>query len=790
MLKLPRRTSAVVQKKKNEGSSDVPSPLQKADKARDIGDWAGAVAGYMEHLEANPDDAGIWVQLGNCAKEARDFKRSAQAYQRALELAPEMSDTHLQIGHLHKVMGDLPGALGSYLKSLDYPPLNLDAIAELERAGWGDEANRVAVRSNETTQRTENLLVFDITDLVMYIGNHDNLSGIQRVQCCVLQAIIKYDLYDARDVRFVSHDRQLRAFRSINPERLLALLDDLALPKAQRKVEFDSSAARHGQLYPDEPLALFLRPGRTTFVLLGAAWVIPEYPSLIANLKRNFDARFVMLFHDFIPIYARETCDQGTAIVFKDFVDQIIPLTDYAMCVSRSTQADLARYCVEIGSPAPPSSVTRLGSSFDEFFPVVQVADRAKSVASEDIPSEPYVLLVSTIEGRKNHNYVFEIWRHLVQNGVAVPRLVCVGRLGWRAEAFLRNLLESDYLDGLIEIREDVSDQELDALYQGCKFTIFPSIYEGWGLPIGESLGHGKLCVLANNSSLPEVAGEFGCTISLDDVPSAGAVIADLLENPERLRCYEQSIAEGFKPERWEEVARVVIDACAKARTVAGVSGWPSVDLGVEYPIKRLRSSFEGLVGPLLLETMKEYYASRFTGKLTRSADRIKGILARDGRWYECEDWGTWARGGSANLKLALDRSAIADGQTFLFYGAFEFGSGMKGAEIDLKIGEAALDDPYVIKGVIENVAWEVPSEVLLRHGVLQDDGRLQLSIGFEISGVTDDGLAQSLKVDPRGLMFGLASFLMLDAADFEQRLMIAENSLLSSRRKQSAHIV
>ena len=95
-----------------------------------------------------------------------------------------------------------------------------------------------------------------------------------------------------------------------------------------------------------------------------------------------------------------------------------------------------------------------------------------------------FVLFVSTIEGRKNHDLAFAAWQRLrAELGNEAPRLLLVGRVGWRVEGFIEALHEFKFLDGLIEIKNDVSDEQLALLYSRCLFTIFPSLYEGLGPP-------------------------------------------------------------------------------------------------------------------------------------------------------------------------------------------------------------------------------------------------------------------------------------------------------------------
>eukprot|EP01031_Cornospumella_fuschlensis_P015848 gene15848-19356_t len=134
---------------------------------------------------------------------------------------------------------------------------------------------------------------------------------------------------------------------------------------------------------------------------------------------------------------------------------------------------------------------------------------RTASTAIEDLRGQDYVLCVGTIESRKNHLALFQAWQILLKEGLEPPPLILVGRPGWRVDDLMAQLESTRFLDGRIRLVHGVSDPELEGLYRGCLFTIFPSFTEGWGLPVGESLALGKLCLAAMEGATPEAAGGF-----------------------------------------------------------------------------------------------------------------------------------------------------------------------------------------------------------------------------------------------------------------------------------------
>ena len=98
-------------------------------------------------------------------------------------------------------------------------------------------------------------------------------------------------------------------------------------------------------------------------------------------------------------------------------------------------------------------------------------------------------------------------------------------------------------------------DDELAWLYRNCAFTMYPSFYEGWGLPVSESLAYGKYCLASDTSSLPEAgAGLAGHLDPLDFVAWRDAVLA-LIRSPELLEAHETKIRDTYRPTTWAQSA-------------------------------------------------------------------------------------------------------------------------------------------------------------------------------------------------------------------------------------------
>jgi glycosyltransferase involved in cell wall biosynthesis len=761
---------------KDFNSSRIARSLQEADAARDRGEWLLAAQKYELVLERDSLNAKIWVQFGNMNKEAGRYETAAAAYMRAAKLDPKDADVQLQFGHLKKRQGNSTSAISHYVHALKLDSQCWNAFHELELLGASHIAEKIFGLGSSSSLRPSTI-IFDVSDLVYYLGHHDNPTGIQRVQCSIVLAIIKNSIVDKDRIQFVSYDQITQNFRLLNKDAFINLLEELPLPPELRTIVFDKIHAKQGVLFPAGPISAAIAQGRTVLVLLGAAWVVPDYSNVIANLKRKYGIRFVMTFHDFIPIYARETCDQGTADIFKVFVDQIIDHVDLALCVSESTERDLIRYCDENNFLKPASVVTQNGSSFSEFFPLNTVT----SIDDFSI-SAPFVLFVSTIEGRKNHDYVFRIWNNLVKAGVDVPKLVCVGRLGWRSEAFLQALISTNWLDGRVEILEDVSDSQLTRLYEKCQFTIYPSIYEGWGLPVGESLANGKICVLSRNSSLPEVAGDFGVYIPLSDLEAACKIIRNLLEDSDQLLSLEQKIVDQYIPITWQAVAERVIEGCEKSLRDAPKSSVPLIEFGAEYPVRSLRINSFGTMGQAMMDTIERAHALNILdGKATPHA-RIVGLAVRDDCWYAPEDWGCWSKGLNAGLQCGLDLEQISHNSDVILYAALSFPSAHLPGSIELRVGKVGIGIKKV-RSPEHLLQWRVPILLIKKIQETHEKERLRINLFFTLKSSGDQSLGNADSEDKRQIGFGIRSFIFIQSSDLERRLEISERVTFGNGR-------
>ncbi len=292
-----------------------------------------------------------------------------------------------------------------------------------------------------------------------------------------------------------------------------------------------------------------LRPG-DVLITLGMEWET-GCASALENIRSQGGVRILGCCHDVIPIRYPEYCLDYVARLFPTYLKQLAEGCDAIACVSDSSRHDLADVLQSLKIAAPSLCRITLGTN-----DVQKPGNEATSDVS--LPDRPYLLYVSTLERRKNHRVLYRAMRQLViwHGGEALPKLVFVGALGWGIEDTLKEIAADPATKDLIEHRPRVTDRALWLLYRQAQFCVFPSLYEGWGLPVAEALTHHKPVICSNLAPLHEVGGSFAEYVEPHDVTGWARAIERLWFDAAAREQVAQRIARDYQPTSWQATAR------------------------------------------------------------------------------------------------------------------------------------------------------------------------------------------------------------------------------------------
>jgi alpha-1,2-rhamnosyltransferase len=240
-------------------------------------------------------------------------------------------------------------------------------------------------------------------------------------------------------------------------------------------------------------------------LLIDSTWYMDIWPAVEYFKERGGSVDAII--YDLIPITHDQFCDTFLAEVFKKWFYDSLQYVDGYIAISDTVKRDLIEFLnSEFGNRVDDKKFDHflLGSDFSYH---KQEREAVRYYLPCLFGLRPTYIIVSTVEPRKNHNYLLDAFDILWQKGVDV-NLCIIGRVGWRVEETMERIHKSpEYNQRLIHF-SDLNDDELLYCYKHAKMLLFPSIVEGFGLPIVESLSN-NLPVLASDTPIHrEVGGD------------------------------------------------------------------------------------------------------------------------------------------------------------------------------------------------------------------------------------------------------------------------------------------
>jgi glycosyltransferase involved in cell wall biosynthesis len=341
-------------------------------------------------------------------------------------------------------------------------------------------------------------------------------TGIQRVTRSLFAA-----LAGAGPATGICHDPYLRAWRPLNTGEL-----DRLRPGQTATGSRGAKWPLHQRLAGHARRLAGARPAPPA----GDALVCPELFSARAGahlpeLFRTVRGPRVAVFHDAIGLKLPELTPPGTVARLPAYLRELL-LFDGVAAVSEDSAASLRDFWSWLGvAGAPPVQVIPNG------------LDAVPPAPADPAPAAPLrVLCVGTIEGRKNHLALLAACETLWAGGLDFElQLLGLARADTAGPALAR-IAALKQAGRPLRYHGAAADAELHAAYRRCAFTVYPSTLEGFGLPVLESLQHGKPCICSALGALGESARGGGC-VALESVDAASlaAALRRLLLNPGEL---------------------------------------------------------------------------------------------------------------------------------------------------------------------------------------------------------------------------------------------------------------
>ena len=335
--------------------------------------------------------------------------------------------------------------------------------------------------------------------------------------------------------------------------------------------------------------------------------------------RHGFPACFIL--YDLIPIYYSKFCSENVASNFPFYLRRLLH-SEYVISISRSSLVDLYKYSEEQKLLAPAAEVVWLPAQFGQ---AVRLAPRRP-----DSDTEIRILCVSTLEPRKNHMRLVEAFELLVSaNPVQGFKLTLVGNRYAGGDAIVDSLRTASERGLPIEWRGVMSEADLAEQYRKAHFTVYPSMVEGFGLPILESLWFGKPNICANNGNMAELARDGGCVqVDVEDSQSIFEAMQRLSFDVEHYRSLCKEIA-GRTLDSWDDYASR-ISAALKSIGSVDADMRRSLTSSTDLEAGRGRDPYAGWLSALLDSSNSFGRTTSSERKSDRTAQASLGAVRSD----------------------------------------------------------------------------------------------------------------------------------------------------------------
>lgn len=393
----------------------------------------------------------------------------------------------------------------------------------------------------------------DLTRSVSRVGRGP-LTGIDRVEREYLRALM------ASDVPLFGLVRLVGGFAILNPDGVNALAARLngavgwgrpdvvsylsrKLSKQRRCAEADvrrlaAKLTRKASIRHE--IARVLPPG-CSYLNVGHSNISPGVMAAIRSVE---GARITVLIHDTIPLDFPEFQRPGTPQKFHDKLKTVARFADQVICISQHTQERVKAHLQDMGK-TPKTQVAHIGVSLTK-------PDKQALPPGLDLKT-PYFVTVGTIEPRKNHQLLLDLWERL-SNTDNPPNLYVIGQRGWNNRTIFARL---DQHPPHVRELNGLPDGAVSALIQGSCGLLFPSFAEGFGLPAAEAAGLGVPVICNNLSVFHEILGQYPIYADVADMYEWETTIKRLATNCGSAKTPKQGVALAGWKEHFDLILRI-----------------------------------------------------------------------------------------------------------------------------------------------------------------------------------------------------------------------------------------
>lgn len=296
-----------------------------------------------------------------------------------------------------------------------------------------------------------------------------------------------------------------------------------------------------------------------TIIYINTSQYLILSEKILNNYSELFNLKYIFFVHDLLQIETPEYFSKNSQALFKKFIDTAIDLNTSFIFNSKSTNDSFTKYI----------NLSDKQQTIKTNINYIGVEEHFKNISSADIETDNknYFVIIATIEPRKNHLLLLNIWRKLHDCGIEnMPKLFVIGNRGWENENIIDMLERCPGLKGNVFEFNHLNDGILLHILSNARALLLPSHYEGWGMPLVEALTMNVPVICSDIVALRE-AGQ-GIPEYLDPLDGVKwtETIIEYSKKPSEMREAQLERMKQFKVPDWEQHYQQlsnVIDDCA-----------------------------------------------------------------------------------------------------------------------------------------------------------------------------------------------------------------------------------
>lgn len=359
-------------------------------------------------------------------------------------------------------------------------------------------------------------------------------TGIQRV----IKEFLKRAILDNYRTNILYYDNTLKTYQLLDNSEFGNFLKDIKNYNFKHKQEINLfQSSKECKIFFD----------------IDSVWNtdikrVQLYPEL-----KSFNYKIVNFIYDLIPILYPDYLHKKTKKNFPNFLDAVFTYSDIVFFDSISSQNDFlnlkndSKIIRDI-----KTDIIYLGADF------LQKISKTNHKYSS-LLSKKYLLFVGTIEPRKKQVQVLKAFE-VLQKAYPELHLVFIGRVGWNVELFMDYLNTHPLKDKNIHHLYNIDDNTLNLFYKNAFIVTYISDYEGYGLPIAESLSHSNITITSKNSSMYEVGQDFADYLFHNTEDEIVTMVSSYLQNPKTYKKKKEYIKNHYKTPSWDDFYKQIVE--------------------------------------------------------------------------------------------------------------------------------------------------------------------------------------------------------------------------------------